>query len=199
MAESGADPSETVARVEESFEYPVFVKPANAGSSVGISKVRSREELYTALAVAAEVDPKVVIEETVIGQEVEVAVLGNRKPFASIVGEVAAQDGFYSYSGKYLDNTSGLYIPARLDADTAERVRAEAVKAYRALGCEGFSRADFFVTAEGKIIFNEINTIPGFTSISMYPKLMEASGIPFGELVDRLIALACGKEEELHG
>ena len=199
MAGPGADEAETGARVEESFEYPVFVKPANAGSSVGISKVRSREELYEALAVAAKVDPKVVIEETVIGQEVEVAVLGNRKPFASIVGEVAAVDGFYSYSGKYLDNTSGLYIPARLDADTAERVRAEAVKAYKALGCAGFSRADFFVTAKGEVIFNEINTIPGFTSISMYPKLMNASGIPFGELVDRLIALACGTEEEIHG
>ena len=199
VADPGADEAETVARVEESFEYPVFVKPANAGSSVGISKVRSREELYTALTVAAKVDPKVVIEETVIGQEVEVAVLGNRKPFASIVGEVAAVDGFYSYSGKYLDNTSGLYIPARLDADTAERVRAEAVKAYKALGCAGFSRADFFVTAKGEVIFNEINTIPGFTSISMYPKLMNASGIPFGELVDRLIALACGTEEEIHG
>ncbi|MBR3692782.1 MAG: D-alanine--D-alanine ligase [Clostridia bacterium] len=199
VAEPGAAAEETAARVEAAFAYPVFVKPANAGSSVGISKVRTREELPDALSVAAAVDPKVVIEEMVVGQEVEVAVLGNREPMASIVGEVAAVDGFYSYSGKYLDNTSGIFIPARLPAEWAERVRTEAIRAYRALDCRGFSRADFFVTAEGKVIFNEINTIPGFTSISMYPKLMEASGIPCGELVDRLIALACEAEGGANG
>lgn len=189
---AGEPAEEIIARVEESFSYPVFVKPANAGSSVGISKVKCREQMYGALAAAAAVDRKLVIEENVVGREVEVAVLGNAEPMASIVGEIAPEDGFYSYEGKYVNDT-GVYVPARLDAQTAEEVRRQALRAYRALGCRGFSRADFFVREDGVVVFNEINTIPGFTSISMYPKLMEASGVPFGELTDRLIALAMEK------
>lgn len=193
--EDGREPEDIVGLVEDRFAYPVYVKPANAGSSVGISRAKNREELLAAIPEARAVDPKIVIEENIVGQEVEVAVIGNLAPEASTVGEIVAEGGFYSYSGKYLDNTSGTLIPARLSEKTAECVRREAVRAYKALGCRGFARADFFVTAEEKVIFNEINTIPGFTDISMYPKLMEFDGTDGDALVDRLIALALEQEE----
>jgi len=194
--EDHRDDAEIVSLVEDRFEYPVFVKPANAGSSVGISKAKTRDELLEAISDASKVDKKVLIEETIIGQEVEVAVLGNLDPIASGVGEIAPADGFYSYSGKYEDNTTKLFIPARLEEKTANRVREEALRAYKALGCSGFARVDFFVTPKQKVILNEINTIPGFTPISMYPKLMEADGIEFDELVDRLIELALEQDED---
>ena len=192
----GRNLQERISAVEDRFDYPVFVKPANAGSSVGITKVHDRAELAEAIPAAMEVDEKIVVEEMISGQEVEVAVTGNNRPFASPVGEIAAEDGFYSYSGKYLDNTSGLFIPARLDEETAENVRAEAVRAYKALGCRGFARVDFFVTPENKVVFNEINTLPGFTPISMYPKLMKEYGMEYGELVDHLISLAVDEDAE---
>lgn len=177
--------------LEERFQYPVFVKPAGTGSSVGVSKARDREELKTALNNAAVYDEKILVEEFIHGREVEVAVMGNDSPVASVCGEIDSGAEFYDYEAKYITDTSVAYIPARIDEDVTEQVREWAVKAYSALGCQGLSRVDFFVTFEdNKVIFNEINTLPGFTSISMYPKLFAASGIPYDQLIDRLLELA---------
>ena len=177
--------------IEEKFTYPVFVKPAGTGSSVGVSKARDRASLEAALKTALRFDRKVLVEEFIDGQEVEVAVLGNENPFASVCGEIDSGAEFYDYEAKYITDTSSIYIPARLPEDVAEQVREQAVAVYMAMGCSGLSRVDFFVTHEGQqVVFNEINTLPGFTSISMYPKLFAASGIPYSELIDDLIALA---------
>lgn len=176
--------------IEQRFSYPVFVKPAGTGSSVGVSKAREREALREALHLALSFDEKVLVEEFIKGREVEVAVLGNDSPFASVCGEVDSGVDFYDYEAKYITSTSSLYIPARIDEQTAENVRDQAVRIYMAMGCRGLSRVDFFVQEDGGIVFNEINTMPGFTSISMYPKLFEASGIGYSELIDNLIALA---------
>ncbi len=171
--------------------FPIFVKPANAGSSVGISKATSIEELEAACNLAFEHDKKIVLEEGIDGYEVECAVLGNDEPIASVVGEIVACNDFYDYDAKYLANKSELHIPARLPADKLEEVRRAAVKAYTALGCAGLTRVDFFVRkSDGLVMLNEPNTIPGFTSISMYPKLFEASGIPYPELIDKLLNYA---------
>ncbi len=182
---------ETLDRVECRFAYPVFVKPAGTGSSVGVSKARNREALLAALENAARYDNKVLVEEFIHGREVEVAVLGNDTPVASIPGEIDAGAEFYDYDTKYITATSTLYIPARISEEASEQVRESAVRIYQAMGCRGLARVDFFVTYEGeRVVFNEINTMPGFTSISMYPKLFEASGIPYSELLDQLIDLA---------
>ena len=178
-------------RLEARFAYPMFVKPAGTGSSVGVSKALDRAALERALRDAAKFDKKVLVEEFIDGQEVEVAVLGNDAPAASVCGEIVAGADFYDYEAKYISDCAKLVIPARLDETVSERVRDTAIRAYRALGCRGLSRVDFFVTRKDReVVFNEINTIPGFTSISMYPKLFEASGIPYPELLDRLIELA---------
>ena len=177
-------------KVNARLNFPVFVKPANAGSSVGISKVNTMDELDEAVAKAAKEDVKIVIEEGVAGQEVECAVLGNRDAKASVVGEIGATAAFYDYDDKYKNGTSQLYIPARLSEEISEEIRRTAVRAYRLLGCAGLSRVDFFVTPEGRIILNEINTLPGFTAISMYPKLWEATGLAYGDLLDQLVELA---------
>ncbi len=178
-------------RIEQRFAYPVFVKPAGTGSSVGVSKATDRDSLLRALHEALSFDEKVLVEEFIHGREVEVAVLGNETPMASICGEIDSGAEFYDYEAKYLTNTSTLYIPARISEAASERVRQAAVRVYQALGCRGLSRVDFFVTFEGEeVVFNEINTLPGFTSISMYPKLFEASGIPYSQLIDKLIQLA---------
>lgn len=170
---------------------PLFVKPANAGSSVGVSKVRQAREFSEALAAAFSFDNKVLIEEFVEGREVECSVLGNEQPVASRVGEIIAQDEFYSYKAKYIDeNGAVLAIPADLPPATENRVRELAVRAYRVLCCEGMARVDFFLDGDNRPLVNEINTIPGFTKISMYPKLWEISGIAYGDLLDRLIELA---------
>ncbi len=183
-----------LANAAEKLGFPIFVKPANAGSSVGISKAKNIEELEAACEKAFEHDKKLVLEEGVIGMEVEVAVMGNEEPVASVVGEVVPCNEFYDYDAKYLANESELHIPARLPEEKLEEVRKAAVNAYRALGCEGFTRVDFFVrTSDGEIMLNEPNTIPGFTSISMYPKLFAASGVPYSELLDRLLKLAMEK------
>ena len=176
--------------IEAAFTYPVFVKPAGTGSSVGVAKAKDRAELETAIEAALKYDRKVLVEEFIRGQEVEVAVLGNDNPFASVCGEIDSGAEFYDYDAKYISDCAHLYIPARISEQTAEQVRELAVRVYRAMGCRGLSRVDFFVKADGEVVFNEINTIPGFTSISMYPKLFEASGIPYSELLDDLIALA---------
>lgn len=183
--------TDLLANAAEKLGFPIFVKPANAGSSVGISKAKNLEELEAACEKAFEHDKKLVLEEGVVGVEVEVAVLGNEEPAASVVGEVVPCNEFYDYDAKYLANESELHIPARLPEDKLKEIQAQAVRAYRALGCEGFTRVDFFVReGDGEIMLNEPNTIPGFTSISMYPKLWAASGVPYAELLDKLLKLA---------
>ena len=190
-ADMGSRMEKTLDSVEARFRYPVFVKPAGTGSSVGVSKVSGREELRSALLTAGKYDDKVLVEEFIQGREVEVAVMGNDSPVASVCGEIDSGADFYDYEAKYITDTSVAYIPARIPEDVAETVRDTAVKIYKAIGCQGLSRVDFFVTwQENKVVFNEINTLPGFTSISMYPKLFGASGIPYPQLIDQLIALA---------
>ena len=182
---------DTLNRLEEKFRYPMFVKPAGTGSSVGVSKATDRETLRGALLAASVYDNKVLVEEFIHGREVEVAVMGNDNPVASVCGEIDSGADFYDYDAKYVTDTSVAYIPARISEDVEELVRESAVKVYSAIGCQGLSRVDFFVTYEGeRVVFNEINTLPGFTSISMYPKLFAASGIPYTELIDELIKLA---------
>jgi len=177
--------------IEARFSYPVFVKPAGTGSSVGVSKATNRENLQDALLSAGVYDEKILVEEFIFGREVEVAVMGNDSPVASICGEIDSGAEFYDYDAKYVTDTSVAYIPARIPEDVAEQVRELAVKVYSAIGCHGLSRVDFFVTYEdNRIVFNEINTLPGFTSISMYPKLFAASGIASRQLVDTLVQLA---------
>lgn len=175
----------------EYLGLPVFIKPANAGSSVGISKAKTREDIFEAMKIAFREDSKVVAEENIDGREVECAVLGNDKPIASVIGEILPANEFYDYEAKYIAEDSKLCIPADLPEDLSEKIRTLAIRAYKALGCTGLSRVDFFVRrSDNEILFNEINTLPGFTSISMYSKLFEEYGIPYGELVDRLINLA---------
>ncbi|MBD8491683.1 D-alanine--D-alanine ligase [Pseudomonas syringae] len=175
---------------------PMFVKPASQGSSVGVSKVTDLAGWQAALALAFEYDHKVLIEQGMVGREVECAVLGNRQPQASVCGEVIANDDFYAYDTKYLnDGQARTVIPAELSPERAVQVREVALQAYRVLGCAGLSRVDFFVSEEA-IVINEINTIPGFTSISMYPKLWQADGLTYAGLIDRLIELALERGEE---
>lgn len=169
----------------------VFVKPANMGSSVGISKAKNPEELATALRLAADYDEWIVVEESVRCREIEVSVLGNLDPRASVPGEIVPSREFYDYEDKYVLDGATLRVPAPLPADEAESVRDLAIRAYRALRCEGMARVDFLYEEDGRgFLCNEINTIPGFTPISMYPKLWQASGISYGELIDELVALA---------
>ena len=180
-----------VAALEQKFTYPMFVKPAGTGSSVGVSKAANREALCAALHAAAKFDTKILVEEFIDGREIEVAVMGNDSPAASVCGEIDSGAEFYDYEAKYVTDTSVAYIPARISEEVEEQVRELAVNVYTAIGCQGLSRVDFFVTYEGnRIVFNEINTLPGFTSSSMYPKLFAASGIPYAQLIDELLKLA---------
>lgn len=184
-------------KVEAALQYPVFVKPAVGGSSVGISKAKSTVELQDALKLASAHDRKIVIEQGITGQEVECAVLGNNKPIASLPGEIVSCNEMYDYEAKYLSGQSSkLLLPADLPEDIMLQVQQQALQAYTALGCTGLSRVDFFVEqGTHRILINEINTLPGFTSISMYPKLMEHSGIPYPVLCDKLIELALENAE----
>jgi len=173
---------------------PLFVKPANAGSSVGVSKVHDESQFNSALQRAFEFDHKILIEEFIQGREVECAVLGNEDPVASNIGEIIPQQDFYSYEAKYLDENGALInIPAELAAKTKKAIQELAIKTFQTLGCEGMARIDFFLTKDNRVVVNEINTIPGFTKISMYPKLWENSGITYQELVDQLIQLALAR------
>ena len=186
--------------VEKKLGWPVFVKPANAGSSVGISKVSSRDELKKAIDLALENDRKVVFEAFVDGQEVECAVIGSDPAVATRPGEILAGAEFYTYDDKYKNGVSQVVIPAKLPEEKLDEVKTYAAMAYTALGCEGLARCDFFVEKDtGRVLINEINTFPGFTPISMYPKLMEHEGIPVPALIDRLIALALERTEKQHG
>jgi D-alanine-D-alanine ligase len=184
--------------IQARFAYPLFVKPCNLGSSVGISKVSRAAELAPAIDLAAKFDRRIIIEAGAGDvREIELAVLGNDDPVASVPGEVKPSREFYDYSSKYIDNSSGLIIPAELPAETVSELRRIAVEAFRILDCAGMGRVDFFVErGTNRILLNEINTIPGFTKISMYPKLWEASGISYAQLVDRLIELAIERHEE---
>ena len=188
------------AGVEAKLGWPVFVKPANAGSSVGISKVSNREELKKAIALALENDRKVVFEAFVDGQEVECAVIGSDPAVATRPGEILAGAEFYTYDDKYKNGVSQTVIPAHLPEAKLDEVKTYAAMAYTALNCEGLARCDFFVEKNtGRVLINEINTFPGFTAISMYPKLMEHEGLPVPQLIDRLIALAVERTEKQHG
>lgn len=191
--------SDFVSEIEETLRYPIFVKPANAGSSVGISKAHNREELLKAVDLAFKHDSKTILEETITGAEIECAVLGNENPKASVPGKITPCNEFYDYNAKYVSGSSKLDIPAPIDPTATELVKATAVKAYQTIGCCGLSRVDFFVTDNNEVILNEINTMPGFTSISMYPKLWTAEGISYGELIDRLVNLAFERKEDGRG
>ena len=183
--------------VENPFGYPVFVKPARLGSSVGITKVHDESELGPAVALAREHDEKVLIEEFVSGTEVECSVLGNldTPPVASLVGEIVARNEWYDYSAKYDEGGMDLIVPARIPEETARRVQDLSVQAFVASECEGMARADCFVRDDGEVVINELNTIPGFTATSVYAKLFEASGIPYAELLERLIQLGIERHE----
>lgn len=179
------------------FALPVFVKPANMGSSVGISKAHNLKELKTAIEDAFKYDTKVMIEEYIKGKEIECSVMGNDKPIASVPGEVIPHHEFYSYEAKYIDeNGAGLIIPAKLPKQIVKEVQQTAIKTFLTLECYGFARVDSFLTKENKIYINEINTLPGFTKISMFPKLFNATGISYQKILDNLINLAIEKKEE---
>ncbi|MDR1604499.1 MAG: D-alanine--D-alanine ligase [Gracilibacteraceae bacterium] len=177
-------------RIEEELGYPCFIKPASLGSSVGITKAATRAALRAGLDLAAAHDPKIVVERQISGREIEISVLGNDEPQASVPGEIIPDGDFYDYEAKYVSAASRLIIPAPLPAALSERLRDYALRAFTAVAARGLGRVDFFVTAADEIYINEINTMPGFTGISMYPKLWAASGLPYESLLDRLIELA---------
>lgn len=191
-------PRKVVSAVERSLRYPLFVKPANTGSSVGISKAHSRKELLEGLRVALQYDRKIIIEQGIKdAREIECSVLGNDEPEASVLGEIISSNEFYDYDAKYVDGKSKAIIPAQLPKKVARHIHALAVQAFRVIDGSGMARVDFFVARKTfRVYLNEVNTIPGFTAISMYPKLWEASGVSFPELLDRLIALAIQRHRE---
>lgn len=187
-------------KIKKELGLPLFIKPANMGSSVGISKVRNEKEFKKAVKDAFLYDSKIIIEEFIEGREIECAVLGNENPIASLPGEIIANQDFYSYSAKYIDEGSVAVIPAKIDARTTKKIQTLAVQTFKVLNCEGMSRVDFFLKKNGEVLVNEINTIPGFTDISMYPKMWEKSGLPISKLLDKLIKLAMerfNKEKKL--
>jgi D-alanine-D-alanine ligase len=190
-------PEAIVEAIEQRLGYPCFVKPVNLGSSVGVNKVHERAELAHAIDVAAEYDRKIIIERGLNVRELECGVLGNDEPLASVVGEVVSSNEFYDYRAKYIDGKSQIIIPADIPQATAEEVRRQSVQAFVALDLSGLARVDFFLEREtGKVYINEVNTMPGFTAISMYPKLWEASGLPYKQLIDRLIELAIDRHAD---
>lgn len=183
-------------KIKKILGLPMFIKPANMGSSVGISKVRNEKEFKKGIVDAFKFDRKILIEEFIEGREIECALLGNDMPMASVPGEIVANQDFYSYDAKYIDTGSQSIIPAPIDKKTTKKIQELAIKTFQALNCEGMSRVDFFLKKNGTVLVNEINTIPGFTDISMYPKLWEASGISVSKLLDRLIELSIERFEK---
>lgn len=182
---------ECINKVEKKLRYPVFVKPANMGSSVGITKCKNKTELVSGIEIATCFDRKIIVEQGVVSpKEIEVAVLGNENPKASVCGEIISSNEFYDYDAKYVDNKSEAVIPAKLPKKVLEKIRKTAIDAFKILDLCGMSRVDFLVSKDNKIFLNEVNTIPGFTSISMYPKLWQASGLSYTSLLDELISLA---------
>jgi D-alanine-D-alanine ligase len=201
-SEWDADHKKTESKVDKQLKYPVFVKPANLGSSVGISKAHNKKELGPAIYEAAKFDRKIVIEQGVGGaknkaREIECSVLGNDRPQASIAGEIVPVKEFYDYSAKYLDEGSELIIPAKLTKAETKKVQELAIRAFQAVDCSGLARVDFLMDPKTRKLFvNEINTMPGFTAISMYPKLWAASGLSYSDLIDRLIQLGIERHED---
>ena len=192
------DAAPILEHIENNLGYPCFVKPANLGSSVGISKAKNREELDAAIKVAAAYDRKLVIEEAVDGREIEVSVLGNDNPQASLPGEIiSGNDDFYDYNAKYVDGNSTMVIPAPLTPEQTDEIRALSLQAYKAVDGSGLSRVDFFLDRKsGEFLINEINTFPGFTKYSMYPKMWEVTGLPYDQLIETLIHLAIERHED---
>ena len=191
------NPNPIIAEIEEIFSYPCFIKPTNSGSSVGISKAHDRDELVAAINLAGKYDRKIMVEAFIDGRELEVSVLGNDEPIASIAGEIVPCHEFYDYEAKYIDDRSELKIPAPISEEKMREIRELAVAAYRAIDGAGMARVDFFLERKtGNLILNEVNTIPGFTNVSMYPKLWEATGISYPELVNRLIELAIERHSD---
>ncbi len=185
-----------ISDVEKKLKYPCFVKPPNQGSSIGISKAHNKKELIAAIHAAGEYDRKILIEKAVTKpKEIEVSVMGNDVPLVSVPGEIVPSNEFYDYDAKYVDGKSVAKIPAQLPTLVTKKLQQCALKAYSVLDCSGMARVDFLVQKNGKFFLNEINTIPGFTSISMFPKLWEASGVSYSELLDRLIAFAIERHE----
>jgi D-alanine-D-alanine ligase len=191
-----ADPDAVTRELESAMPYPWFVKPANGGSSVGVSKVRSREDLSEAALLAFRYDRKLVVEQGIKGREVECAVLGNDDPQTSPLGEIVYQREFYDYEAKYLDPNTQLIAPAQVPAETVARIQSMAVQAYRAIDCAGMARVDFFLLPDGSVCLDEINTIPGFTPISMFPRLWQLAGLTYSQLISRLVDLALERHEE---
>jgi len=188
--------NDSMALIDKAIGYPCFVKPANGGSSVGVTRARSREDLPNAFRAAFAYDDKAVVEQAVIGREIECSVLGNEQPEASTVGEVVPDRDFYDYESKYSsESTTQLYIPAPIAEGAAKEIQQLAIRMYQVMGCEGYARVDFFLTPADKVIANEVNTIPGFTSISMYPKLWEASGLPYSALLTKILELALARHQ----
>ena len=195
-----ADMEAALNQAETVADYPLFVKPANMGSSVGVSKVRGRSDLVEGLVEAAQYDRRILVERGIEAREIEVSVLGNEQPEASVPGEVVPSDAYYSYRAKYVDDRSELHIPAAIDAEKTEEARRIAVEAFRAIDGAGMARVDMLLEKDTeKLYLSEVNTIPGFTRISMYPKLWEASGLHYPELMDRLIELAEARQAQKDG
>lgn len=187
---------EVYTKVEEGLGYPCFVKPANLGSSVGISKCRNRSELEAAFADAFQYDRKVIVEEGVIAREIEVGVLGNDHPECSVAGEIVPKKDFYDYKAKYEDGETALMIPADISEDEYQEIKESAIRAFKALDCSGLVRADFFLTKDGKVLINEVNTMPGFTPFSMFPLLWKETGVEYPQLIERLVNLAIERHSE---
>ena len=191
------DPASIIERLSSTLGLPVFVKPANLGSSVGVSKARTKDELRAAINDAARYDRRLLVERAVVGREIEVSVLGNDHPIASLPGEIILGREFYDYEDKYIDNASQTRVPAHLPPETIDRIQGDAIRAFQAIDGAGLARVDFFLErGTGRVLVNEINTMPGFTSISMYRKMWEASGISYSELIDRLIELALERHRD---
>lgn len=191
-----ADPERVYSRVEEELGYPCFVKPANLGSSVGISKASTREELEAAFLEAFKYDRKVIVEEGVTAREIEIGVLGNDFPECSVAGEIVPKKDFYDYKAKYEDGDTALIIPADITPEQYNELRNLATRAFKSLDCSGLVRADFFITRDGKTLINEVNTMPGFTPVSMFPLLWKHTGVSYPELIERLVRLALERHQE---
>jgi D-alanine-D-alanine ligase len=184
-------------QLSERLGLPLFVKPANQGSSVGVSKVQDRAGFEAAVALAFSFDHKVLVESAIVGREIECAVLGNDEPQASLCGEIVLSDAFYSYDTKYINEQGAqVIVPAAIEPEVSDKIRDVALKAFRALECFGLARVDVFLTPDNNVVINEINTLPGFTNISMYPKLWAASGVSYSQLITRLIELALERHQQ---
>ncbi|WP_017154236.1 D-alanine--D-alanine ligase [Bacillus bingmayongensis] len=190
------NPQAAYEKVEEVLGYPCFVKPANLGSSVGINKCKDREELEKAFEEAFQFDRKIIVEENIVGREVEVGVLGNDEPKYSVVGEIVPKKEFYDYKSKYIDGDTALIIPAEITEEESATIQRDAIRAFQSLDGAGLTRADFFLTKGGEVYINEVNTMPGFTPFSMFPLLWQHTGLPYPELIEELIQLAIERHEE---